>query len=437
MVSRRDSRSWVRRAASRVRGRSSSIRSRIDVCWLLADDSVCIDGWLIEADGVPGAVDARIVQAGRTGAWSPLLRKPRPDVAELVLRTSVGQTAFGVVGYVAGPIDSTRPALVDLRVRGRWVRVPLPDLRADPVPEEAFSGLVVDYATITPQTLAPVVGVARSSMRPPDPVASVAYRHDAMSGRARVGIVVPVYGNSTYVRNLLRALADGHVGIEVTIVCDDPSLADDLVHDVRSWNEAVFDVPVQVLTHDRNGGFAAACDTGWRAIESAVVLLLNSDVLLTDASSDLHRLADLLTGDVAAVGPVLLFPDGTLQHAGMEMVDVPDFPGFVLPGHPGKHGPADGLPHEPYEVPMLTGAAICVRREVLDLVGGVPRVYGRGDFEDVLLSLALRERGRLVVAPSVRWTHMEGSSYLRDTLGGAAVTLAKSVVVEELTGGRR
>lgn len=427
-------RSLAAGVAARTRLRGSAPRARVDTCWLLTDGSVCVDGWLVERDGLPGAVEARIVRGGRTGAWSPLLRKDRPDVAAHVVGPDASRSDFGIVGRVAGPLDAG--TAIELRSGDQRVRVPVGTVRRDAVPEEAFAGISLPMPP-TVESLRPVVDVVRWSAERAAPSASVAYRHAGMTGAARVGIVVPVYGDDTYVRNLLRALADGHDGVEVTFVCDDPDLADALVSGVRTWNDAVYDVPVQVLVHDRNAGFAAACNTGWRATAGDLVLLLNSDVLVAQPAHDIACLADAVTSGVAATAPVLVFPDGTLQHAGMEMVDPPDFPGFVLPGHPGKHGPADGLGSEPFDVPMLTGAAICVRRADLDAVGGVPTVYGRGDFEDVLLSLALRDRGRLVVDPGVRWTHIEGVSYRRDLLGGIAMTLAKSVAVGERTGGRR
>lgn len=364
------------------------------------------------------------------------MRKERPDVAEHVLGPGAASSAFGIVGQVAGPVDTASPLVVEVRAGGQSVRLPIDDVRHDAVPEETFAGLAV-AGTPTPAALAAVVGVARASAVPPAPDVSLGYRHARMTGNSAVSVVVPVYREYTYLRNLVRALADANDGVELTVVCDDPQLAGDLVAWVRAWNEPVYDVPMQVLVHDRNAGFAAACNTGWRSGRGELVVLLNSDVLVADPSTDLVRLAAGMAADVAAIAPVLLFPDGSLQHAGMAMVDAPDFPGFVLPGHPGKHGPADDLPAEIFDVPMLTGAAICVRRTVLERVGGVPAVYGRGDFEDVLLSLSLRDIGRLVVDPGVRWTHVEGASYRRDELGGIAVTLAKSVVVAERTGGRR
>jgi len=412
-------------------------KARIDTSWLLTDGSICVDGWLVAPTGEGGRIEACAEQAGRTGPWLPLLRKSRPDVADHVSGSGALNVDLGFVGRVAGPVDPSKAS--SIRLRGPWgsMRLPVEGLRHEAIPEDIFAGLQLDCSALSPATLAPIVGVIAASPPARPASASIAYRNLALPATASTGIVVPFYRAFDYLPNLLRALAPVGPEIELTVVCDDPGLADDLVVWTRSWNDAVYRVPMQVLVHDHNAGFAAACNTGWRATSSALVLLLNSDILVYDPVRDLARLADGVGGGVVATAPVLLFPDGTLQHAGMEMVDAPDFPGFVLPGHPGKHGPADLLPAGPFDVPMLTGAAVCVGRDDLEAVGGVPVVFGRGDFEDVLLSLALRDRGRLTVDPAVRWTHMEGASYRRAELGGIALTLAKSVVVGERTGGRR
>jgi GT2 family glycosyltransferase len=118
----------------------------------------------------------------------------------------------------------------------------------------------------------------------------------------------------------------------------------------------------------------------------------------------------------------------------MEWVPSRDFPGFTLPLHPGKHGSVDGLPDSTFACELISGAAILVERSRLEAVGGVPKVYGRGDFEDALLSEALADFGPLIIDPSVRWIHEEGASYRRDEAGGVPLTLAKSLVAHEKRG---
>jgi len=410
-------------------------RAQVDSAWVLDDGSLCIDGWLPTTPTESGDVYARVVtsSAGVQPAGR-LFRKHRPDVAAHLLGGSgyqAGTADLGFVGHVPGHVTPGEPFSLEVSCDlGSAVTQPLL-VTSDAVPEEAFMGLAIDPDTITPTSIASLASVMRHSFPKPLPAATTAYAHSSLETVASVNVVVPVYGGFTYLRNLLLALAGAQTGAaELTIVCDDPRIADELVTWAGRWNEAVYDARVRVLVHDRNGGFAAACNSGWQASLSPLHLLLNSDVIVDSLAADLAHLSSLLVEGVAAVAPVLLFPDGSLQHDGMILVEPDNLPGFTVPGHPGK-GLAPAAWSGPFDAELLTGAAILTTTEVLQEVGGVPPVYGRGDFEDVLLSVAMSRLGRLVVDPDVRWTHVEGVSYDRDQHGGLPVTLAKSMVIAE------
>jgi GT2 family glycosyltransferase len=344
---------------------------------------------------------------------------------------------FGFFGYLPPPAQGpvTR---VELRDRISQWHYPLDPPRTEPVPETLFAWLDLDDAELSSSTLAPLTHVIRQAPEPPRPAVQESYRHRAYTGTAEIGIVVPVYGTPALLRHLLLSLASCNPEhVQLTVVCDDPELTPELTAWMTEWNDGVYNVPACLLVHDRNAGFAAACNTGWRANISRYQLLLNSDVLVPDPVGGLATLRQTLDSGAAAAAPVLLFPDGTVQHAGMRWDTSPDFPGFTLPLHPGKHDPVADLPQAPFASELLTGAAVLVERSLLETVGGVPTVYGRGDFEDALLCEALSAHGPLMVVPSVRWIHQEGASYHREETGGVPLTLAKSLVARErLTAGR-
>ena len=68
----------------------------------------------------------------------------------------------------------------------------------------------------------------------------------------------------------------------------------------------------------------------------------------------------------------------------------------------------DGMP---YDVELLSGAALLFERERFLGLGGFNPVFGRGDFEDLELSRRWQQMGgRLQVVPSSRLTHLERQS---------------------------
>jgi GT2 family glycosyltransferase len=131
------------------------------------------------------------------------------------------------------------------------------------------------------------------------------------------------------------------------------------------------------------------------------------------------------------VAPVLTYPDGSIQHAGMAMATAPGAPGFTVPLHEGKGLPASTLPIHPFDVDLLSGAVLMVPTALYEEVGGMPVWLGKGDFEDVALCRLLSQHGTLRVVPGVQWTHVEGASYQRYGQSAVLVTLAKSVLFEQ------
>jgi GT2 family glycosyltransferase len=419
----------VRRVWRRLSATASANPTlRVDSGWILADGSLAIDGWCALLPELSGPLEVRA--RGGPDDWQPLVRKHRADVATHLLGWSDpirGAADYGFVGHVQTSGPATSRVVLDFRSAAHTWTLEVGDLHREGPPEDVFAGISV--SDLTPSGVEPLALMVAHATRPQHPHVVTAYKYSSDVGTPRINVVVPVFGQFDFLRNLLLALASPHErDIVVTVVCDDPGLAPRLVDWTLRWNDLVYRVPLQVLVQDRNAGFASACNTGWAASTEPYQLLLNSDVLINYPRTDLQRLAGLLDKQVSAVAPVLLFPDGRLQHAGMELQEHPDFPGFVLPQHPGKGDNPRDLPSAPFTASLLTGAAIMTTREALEAVGGVPVVFGRGDFEDVLLCSALAERGRLLVDPTVRWTHVEGASYDRDRVGGVPLTLAKSKV---------
>jgi GT2 family glycosyltransferase len=183
-----------------------------------------------------------------------------------------------------------------------------------------------------------------------------------------------------------------------------------------------------VCAHATNRGFAAACNTGAAATQSAVTLFLNSDVIASGPDA-VNRLAFTLANDptIAAASPTLLFPDGTLQARELVTFENPLFPGFTLLEPPCKGLQITTTFPETEDADLLPGAMLAVRTATFNEAGGFSLEFGSGDFEDAELCTRLRKLGRLVVIDSTA-VHLEGHSYRRNVLE----VLARSIVFEDL-----
>ena len=170
--------------------------------------------------------------------------------------------------------------------------------------------------------------------------------------------------------------------------------------------------PLRLAVLNRSCGFAIANNLGASVARGRALLLCNSDVLPAGPGwlSRLLAFHDARAG-IGAVGPKLLFENGSLQHAGMEFRRTPE--GLWANRHRWKGLPRDWAPaNVAEEVQALTGACLLVERDLYQGIGGLRGRFLMGDFEDSDLCLRLREIGRSIwYCPEVELYHLEGQSY--------------------------
>lgn len=244
-------------------------------------------------------------------------------------------------------------------------------------------------------------------------------RVGAMSASAEVTVVVPLYRRWDFVLAQVAGFAqdpifrDGRA--RLLYVIDDPSIAEE----VCGWcsnhlQEDVLDVELIFLR--RNLGFSLACNIGVSCAETPRVCLLNSDVLPITPGWLLPLLDALDQEPESLLAPLLLYETGLVQHAGMELAWLDQLSELPACVHPFKGLSVDALPHRflsesSVRVTALSGAALLFECACFQQVGGFDPVFGRGDFEDLELSLRWRRMiGPVQLIASSRLTHLERQS---------------------------
>jgi GT2 family glycosyltransferase len=204
--------------------------------------------------------------------------------------------------------------------------------------------------------------------------------------RAMTGcsIIIPVFNKAALTKQCLDALFDVMRGRHEVIVVDDAST------DATPELLAGYGSRIRVIRHGINSGFAGTCNDGAAAAQEEQLVFLNNDTI--PLKGWLEEL-ELYAGEhpkAAAVGSKLLFPDDTIQHAGV-IITQHRWPHHIYAGFPATHPAVN----KSRKFQIVTGGCMLVRRPVYEAAGGFDTAFCNS-YEDVDFCLRLGMAGHEV-----------------------------------------
>ncbi len=167
---------------------------------------------------------------------------------------------------------------------------------------------------------------------------------------------------------------------------------------------------VTTLKDEKPFNFSAINNRAVGVAKSDFVLLLNDDteVITSDWLTEMMSIA--LQPGVGVVGAKLLYPNQTIQHAGV-VLGIGGVGGHVHKRMSVKNHGYFGRAALLQEFSAVTGACLLMRKDVFDEVGGLDEVNLAVAFNDVDLCLKIREKGyRIVFTPFAQLYHHESVS---------------------------
>ena len=430
---------WLRRGHFQARRphltqmveQPETVIAAIDRTYTLGEAGVLIFGWHLMPRRKPRAILVRNADGESMAIGERMVPVLRPDVAHgyrprfpeisdwsgfvclVPMPTRPGEARalcydFGDLGevWLQVPTEAPQAAGVGL-IKQMLASVPAPDSLRNGLYELFSRGLGHAVEAV-------------SAARPPFEGRVEVRQYGVPASSTAATVIVPLYGRYDFMRHQLAQFVDDpdFAQVDLIYVVDDPAILAPTLELAAKYH-ALFDLPFRVVWYGQNRGFAGANNIGASLARGDCLVLLNSDVIpqqpgwLTGLKAALDSLPD-----AGAVGPLLQFGDGTVQHAGMYPRRDDLLPGFLLNTHKGMgtlwHGGQEAV-----EAPMLTAACLMLRtRDYLEL-GGLDEGYIVGDFEDSDLCLALRKMGKRVwLAPGTRLWHVERQSQtLADGVG--------------------
>ena len=246
-----------------------------------------------------------------------------------------------------------------------------------------------------------------------------------MHDKGCVSVVIPVWNLWEMTEACLRSLAEHSAGENMQVVVVDNHSTDATATELAPLGESLFGASFKAVRMPENVGFARGCNAGAQAADGDLLFFLNNDTTLSPRWLPPLREA-MADPRLGAVGPLLLYPNGTVQHCGIYVTP------FNTVGHLYEHLPGTfAAARNNHPLQAITGAAIMLRKVDFEACGAFHEAYRNG-FEDIDLCFALRARGfkLRVEARSVichhtsctpgRFAHdVENSAVLMQRIGGA------------------
>lgn len=232
-----------------------------------------------------------------------------------------------------------------------------------------------------------------------------------VSSRLKTTVVIPTRDRLSLLRTCIESIGPAVARSNADILVIDNDSADP---DTLEYLAEIERQGAKLLRIEGPFNFARLNNRAAATLESDLLCLLNNDI---EASSDdwleemLSRLAE---PDVGAVGALLSFPGGVVQHGGVVLgVNFGAAHAFTdrLLDDPGYLD----LLHVAHECSAVTAACLVTRRTDYLQVGGMDEAHFGVAFNDVDYCLKLRQAGkRIVFAPYARLVHAESASRGRD-----------------------
>jgi O-antigen biosynthesis protein len=249
----------------------------------------------------------------------------------------------------------------------------------------------------------------------------------AIPGTPLVSVIIPFRDEPALLATAVSTLRE-HAGwdrIEFVLV-DNGS---ELPETKALLAELAHDDDVRICEEPGPFNWAAINNSAARAASGDYLVFMNNDIEAREPGWMSALLSHAQRREVGAVGARLLYPDGTIQHAGV-VIGLGGIAGHVLRGLDAERPGYNSTAIVTRNCSVVTGACMMVRREVFFEVGGFDEQLPVA-FNDVDFCLKLRERGYLIVfTPLAELIHHESKSrghtddldenkYIRDRWGDA------------------
>ncbi|WP_419044444.1 glycosyltransferase family 2 protein [Enorma massiliensis] len=248
-------------------------------------------------------------------------------------------------------------------------------------------------------------------------------------GSPKVSVIIPNKDSIAVLDRCLNSIADktNYDNFEVIVVENNSESPETFDYYQKASDRFPF---LRVVTWDGPFNYSAINNFGAGFATGDYYLLLNNDVEVIDPDWMRSMVSVCQRNDVGVVGAKLLYPDDTVQHAGVFMITCGSVNELGGPAHAFTHLDRSDAGYMRraslvQDVSIVTGACLMTSRDVFEELNGLDEDYVVA-FNDVDYCLRVRKSGRLVVYnPDALLYHYESFSRGSDSSGKNAERFIK------------
>lgn len=223
-----------------------------------------------------------------------------------------------------------------------------------------------------------------------------------------VSVIIPTYNQwellSVCIEGLLHQT--NYHNLEIIVVdnrSDDPATLDYL-------QRVASDARVSVLRDDGEFNFSRINNQAASYAKGELICFLNNDIQISNPEWLREMVSNVVRPGVGIVGARLLYPDGTLQHAGV-ILGIGGVADHMFKHQSAQYVGYFGRAVLPQNLSAVTAACMMVRKSVFQELGGFDEQNFAVAYNDVDFCLRAREAGHMVVyTPYAELIHHESKS---------------------------
>jgi O-antigen biosynthesis protein len=227
-----------------------------------------------------------------------------------------------------------------------------------------------------------------------------------------VSIIIPTKNNATLLEKCIEGILNktNYEKLEILII-DNQNDNVDALHLLSKLSKLD---NITLIDYDKPFNYSDMNNIAAQRATGSILIFMNDDIEIVDENWLCEVLQFFIESDCGIVGPKLLYPNRTVQHAAI----VCGFGGVA--GHPQTGIDENNTGYYgnlvlTRETSAVTGACLAIRKKLFFDVGGMDAVYLKKKFNDVDLCLKVRAAGyRIIWTPNAVLIHHESASLGQD-----------------------